>query len=456
MGLIKALKGAVKDTFAEQWKEFFYCGALPANVLITKGQKRTGSGSQAANTKGSDNVISNGSVIAVADGQCMIIVEQGKVVELCAEPGEFTYDSSTEPSILNGSLSESIPGVFKSIGKRFTFGGETGKDQRVYYFNTKEIMGNRFGTSNPIPFRVVDTNIGLDMDISIQCYGEYSYRITNPMLFYTNVTGNVDSVYKREQIDSQLKSEFIDALRPAFGKISAKGIRYTSLMAPETAEEFSLTINEVLSKKWSELRGIEVISFAFSNLAPSDEDQELIKDLQRTAVMGRADMAAGTLVMAQAEAMKSAAANQNAGPAMAFMGMNMAANAGGINAQSLFQMSAQQKQQEAAAQHAADPAPVSVSQQKQQDGWICSCGNSGNTGKYCTECAKPRPEQNGWSCSCGTVNKGRFCMECGKPKPAGVPQYKCDKCGWEPSDPSKPPKYCPECGDPFDDGDLSN
>ena len=210
-------------TLADQWKEFFYCEAIDKDTLVVKGQKRISG--RSSNTKGNDNIISNGSGIAVADGQCMIIVEQGKVVEVCAEPGEFTYDSSTEPSIFTGKLGQSLKETFKTIGKRFTYGGDTGKDQRVYYFNTKELIDNKFGTANPIPFRVVDRNIGLDIDVSVRCNGIYSYRIVNPLLFYTNVCGNVESAYSRSEIDNQLKTEFVSALQPAFAKISQRNPR---------------------------------------------------------------------------------------------------------------------------------------------------------------------------------------------------------------------------------------
>ena len=211
-------------------------------------------GGRSSNTKGNDNIISNGSGIAVADGQCMIIVEQGKIVEICAEPGEFTYDSSTEPSIFSGKLGDSIKESFKAVGKRFTYGGDTGKDQRVYYFNTKELIGNMFGTPNPVPFRVVDRNIGLDIDISVRCNGTYSYKISDPILFYTNVCGNVEREYAREEIDGQLKSEFLNALQPAFAKISDMGIRYSAL--PGHTMELSDAMNEVLTEKWGNLRGL--------------------------------------------------------------------------------------------------------------------------------------------------------------------------------------------------------
>ncbi|HZK57629.1 MAG TPA: SPFH domain-containing protein [Clostridia bacterium] len=461
MGLIKAGLGAVGGVLADQWKEYFYSEALPENVLVTKGQKRTGG--RSSNTKGSDNIISNGSVIAVADGQTMIIVEQGKIVEVCAEPGEFVYDTSTEPSIFTGDLGTGIKETFKNIGKRFTFGGEPPKDQRVYYFNKKELIGNKYGTPSPVPFRVVDKNIGLDIDIAIRCFGEYSYRIVDPILFYTNVSGNVESDYVRETIDGQLKSELLTALQPAFARISDMGIRYSSL--PGHTTELADALNEVLSGKWKDLRGLEIVSFGVSSVKASEEDEQMIKELQRNAAFRDPTMAAAHMVGAQAQAMQSAAANEGAGPVMGFMGMGMAQQAGGANAQSLYAMGQQPPPQSPQPQQPPQPPQPPQSPQSQQPpqspqqsgppGWSCKCGHTGNTGKFCNECGSPKPtEADGWTCSCGAVNKGKFCQECGKPKPAGEPQYKCDKCGWEPEDMSNPPKFCPECGDVFDDGDI--
>lgn len=436
MGLIKAGMGAIGGTLADQWKEFFYCDAIDKNVLVVKGQKRVTS--RTTNTKGNDNIISNGSGIAVADGQCMIIVEQGKIVEVCAEPGQFTYDTSTEPSLFSGSLGKSIIETFKTMGKRFAYGGDTGKDQRVYYFNTKEIIDNKFGTANPLPFRVVDSKIGLDIDVSIRCNGVYSYKIANPILFYTNVCGNVEQEYTRSEIDSQLKTEFISALQPAFAKLSALELRPNQV--PAHAEELSSFMNEVLNKKWGELRGLQVVSIAMNPITLPEEDAEMIKQAQRTAIMRDPGMAAATLVGAQAEAMKSAASNE-AGAMTGFLGMGMAMNAGGgMNAQNLYAMAQQQ-------QAPAAPAPAPAA-----GGWTCSCG-AVNTGKFCAECGAKKPD-DGWTCSCGTVNKGKFCVECGAKKPASEPLYRCAKCGWEPEDPKHPPKFCPECGDPFDDSDI--
>ena len=466
MGLIKAGVGALGGTLADQWKEFFYCDSIDKNTLVVKGQKRTGS--RSSNTKASDNIISNGSVIAVADGQCMIIVEQGKIVEVCAEPGEFRYDTSTEPSIFAGSLGDSIKKTFATIGKRFTFGGDTGKDQRVYYFNTKELIDNKFGTQNPIMFRVVDRNINLDIDVSLRCSGVYSYKITDPLLFYTNVCSNVTDSYDRSEIDTQLKTEFVSALAPAFGKLSDMQLRPNQIISHTT--ELEEAMNDVLTSKWSALRGLSIVSIALNPITLSDEDAELIKQAQRTAIMRDPTMAGATLVGAQADAMKAAAANQG-GAMNGFIGMGMAMNAGGaMNAQNLFAMGQQNPQPQQPAAPAAgtwkcacgadvsgnfcpncgakkpEPKPAG-------DSWTCKCGATA-IGKFCPECGSPKPAADGWTCACGAVNKGKFCVECGAKKPEGAPLYRCDKCGWEPADPHNPPKFCPQCGDPFDEKDA--
>ena len=403
MGLIKAAMGAVDGVLADQWKEFFYCDALDADTLVAKGMKRTSSRGRSSNTSGEDNIISNGSVISVNNGQCMIIVEQGKVVEICAEPGEYTYDKSTEPTVFEGDLGTSLMEVFKQMGKRFTFGGDTGKDQRVYYFNTKEIIGNKYGTPQPIPFRITDASLGLNAVVSIRCFGEYSYRLVNPILFYTNVCGNVEGTYSRSEIDSQLKTELLTALQPAFAQISSQGIRYDEL--PGHTMEIADALNSVLGRQWGERRGIEVVSFGVSSVTANPEDEKRLKDLQFSTPLTNPAMAAARIAGAQAQAMQDAARNEGGMGAMgAFMGMGMAQNAGGINAGQLFQMAGQQAQPQAA----PPPSPAA-------GGWTCSCGHAGNTGKFCAECGKPKPA-GPWTCSCGTQNEGKFCSNCGKPR----------------------------------------
>ena len=403
MGLIRAAKGAAGGVFGDQWKEYFYCESMSSDTLVSKARKKTSR--RSSNRHGSENVISNGSVIAVNDGQCMIIVEQGKVVDVCAEPGEYVYDSFTEPSLFCSDLEDGIVQVFDQIGKRFGFGGETPEDQRVYFINTKELTGNKYGTPGPVPFRVIDANLGLDIDISVRCFGEYSYRIANPILFYTNVCGNVESEFTREELDGQLRSELMTALQPAFARISAMGIRYSEL--PGHTMELSDALNQILSEKWEKLRGIRIVSLGVSSIKASEEDEAMLKELQKNAVFRNPAMAAAHMVGAQASAMQAAASNQNAGPAMAFAGMNMASNAGGVNPSELFVMARNDPSQRSAQQEVQSPV--------QQDSWVCSCGNV-NKGKFCSECGNPRPS-GPWVCSCGTANKGKFCSECGRPRP---------------------------------------
>ena len=430
MGLIQAAKETISKMLGDQWTEYYYCDSMPADVLVTKGAKRVSSGS--SNKKGADNIISNGSIIAVNEGQCMMIVDQGAIVEFSAQPGEFIWEASTEPSIFYGKLGENLKASWEVLKRRFRSGGDTAKDQRIYFFNLKEIMDNKYGTPTPVPFRVVDRNIGLDVDISIRCNGLYSYTICDPMLFYKNVCGNVERDYTRDQLDAQLKSEFLTALQPAFARISAQGIRYSAL--PGHTLELADAMNAALSAKWAEKRGIKVASVAVNSVSASAEDEAMIKELQKSAVFRNPNMAAAHLVQAQADAMKAAARNEG-GAMMGFMGMGMAQTAGGANTTNLFQMGQTQQ-----------PAAPAV------DGWTCTCGTV-NTGKFCTECGATKPN-DGWMCACGSVNKGKFCPECGAKKPAGALLYKCDKCGWEPEDPKNPPKFCPECGDRFDDRDV--
>lgn len=441
MGLLKAGAGALGGVLADQWREYFYCESMDADVLAVKGAKRI-SQKRSSNTKAEDNIITNGSIIAVNDGQCMMIVEQGKVVEFCAEPGEFVYDTSTEPSIFYGGLGEGIKKSFATMGKRFTFGGDTAKDQRVYYFNTKEILGNKFGTATPVPFRLVDRNIGLDMDITVRCHGEYSYKISDPVVFYTNVCGNVSEAYTRDNLDSQLKSEILAALQPAFSKISALGIRYSEL--PGHTPELSDAMNEVLNERWTARRGLAIVSAAIASVSTTEETENMLREVQRNAVFRNADMAAAHLVGAQAQAMQDAAKNEGGmGAIGGIFGMNAVQNAGG-QIDALYQQAERRKQNAAPAS-----APAA------EGGWTCSCGKSGNTGKFCTECGKEKPADKGtWTCSCGkSGNTGKFCSECGKQRPEEK-TYRCNKCGWTPEDPKNPPKFCPECGDPFNDEDA--
>lgn len=414
---------------ADQWRDYFYCDSLDGETLAVKGVKKRGY------VMGTDNLIANGSIVAVNDGQCMIIVDQGKIVELCAVPGEFVYDTSTEPSIYYGPLGAPLEEVLQKFSWRFAFGGVAPKDQRVYYINTKEITGNKYGTANPVPFRVVDHNIGLDVDITLRCYGEYSFKITSPILFYANVIGNIKHEFTREELQSQMRAELMTALQPAFAHISEMGIRYSAV--PGHTTELVQVLNQELSAKWKDLRGIEIVSVAINSIKASEEDEKMIKELQRNAVFRNSDMAAAHLVGSQAQAMQDAAKNTAAGATVAFAGVQAAAASGGASAEQLYKMAQQEK--------------------NAVTGWQCAkCGKRDNQGKFCSDCGVAMPPNEGWHCSCGGINKGSFCSQCGKSKPAQTPLYCCDKCGYEPADPANPPKFCPQCADPFTSADKQS
>ena len=404
MGLLLASMSAAGSVLADQWKEYFYCDALPADTICRKGVKRT---TGFSSNRGNDNIITDGSLIAVADGQCMIIVENGQVVDICAEPGEYKYDSKTEPSVFTGSLGDAVKNVFAQFGKRFQFGGQAAEDQRIYYFNTKELPGLKYGTASPVPFRIIDTRANIDIDISVKCFGEYSIKVSDPILFYTNVCGNVSGDYKVSQIENQMRSELLTALQPAFAKISASGVRYSEI--PGRTMELTDALNEALSKKWKELRGIEIVSFGMNSIKANEEDEERIKQLQTAATYTSTIHAAAGTTAAAIDAMRDAAKNEG-GAAIGFMNYNAAVNASGVNASALY---AQAAAEQAAAQ-AAQPAPAAPA----AGTWICpKCGTS-SSGNFCANCGTPKPQPAKWICpSCGNENEGNFCANCGTRKP---------------------------------------
>lgn len=462
MGLIKAAKDAMSTILADQWREYFYCDSLSNDVLMVKGQKRVTEGRN-SNTKGVDNIITNGSVIAVNEGQCMIIVDQGGIADVCAEAGEFVYDHSSEPTIFYGSLGESVKDSFKTLGRRFVFGGNTAKDQRVYFFNTKEIMNNLFGTPSPIPFRVLDRNTGYDFDTAVKVNGQYSFKIADPLLFYTNVCANVRDSYKKSELLTTLKSELLTALQPALAQISAQGVRPYEI--PGFSDDICKLLAEELTAQWTELRGIQMVKMTINSADMPAEDRARFQKWQDTAMLRNADMqnarkTEAFVSMIEKTNLSGGSDGQGGSPmdgAMNMMAMNMMGNMmqgnglGNMMGMSQQTSAQQMSQSQPSMQYGAQAKPLGASAPVL--GWICSCGHADNRGKFCMECGSPKPSEAGWTCSCGSVNQGKFCTECGSKKPEGAPLYKCDKCGWEPEDPAHPPKFCPECGDVFDDND---
>ena len=317
------------------------------------------------------------------------------------------------------------------MAKRFTYGGDTGKDQRVYYINTKELGEILYGTATPIPFRVVvSEERGYKLSVNLRCNGSFTCRICDPLLFYTNVCSNVSTQYDASEIAPRLKSELMNALQPALATLSANKVQYYEI--PAHTLEISEALNEQLSNVWRKKRGIEVFSFNINSLSIPEEQQKKITEWEENAMTTDPTTAAARLVGGQIDAMKTAAGN-TAGAMTGFMGMGMAAGANGMNAQNLFAMGQQQQAQQAAAQPAAPAAPA---------GWTCACGHAGNTGKFCAECGQPKPAPAGeWKCACGAVNTGKFCAECGQPKPASD-EWTC-ACGTV-----NKGKFCANCGTP--------
>ena len=423
MGLISAITGAAGGVLSDSWRDYFYQDSIDDSVLVIKGKKRVDQ--RGSNNKGTNNVITDGSIIDVADGQCMIVVENGAIKDVCAEPGKFVYSNTAEPTIFAGNLKTTIKRSWEQFKNRLTFGGGATGDTRIYYVNTKEIRGNKYGTAAPIPYRVVDTNIGLDMDTAIRCHGEYAFKVVDPVLLYKEVAGNVSDVFETVELEKQMRSDLLTALQPAIGRLSGIGSRYSDI--PNHTLELANELNSIMSSTWGERYGIEISSFAMSSITISKEDEDLIKQLQRTAVFQRTSMAAANLSAAQADAMRNAA--NNAGGAMlGFAGMNMANQMGGMNAGQLYQMAAQEQ----AAQQQFGGNPQMNGMQQMNNGMQQNAAPQGGT----------------WTCSHGHANNtGKFCAECGEPKPAAT--LRCSACGYTPNDPSNPPKFCPECGKPF-------
>lgn len=414
MGLIRGFLGGMSNAFKDQWKEFFYCDEMPENAIMVRGKVQN-----SKNNKGGDNVITNGSKIVVGDGQCAIIVEDGRIVEIAAEPGGYTFDTTQSPTVFEGGFFKGLAATFKKGMENFSYGGSQNNFQRVYYFNTRVVLGNKFGTPTPIPYRVVDRNIGLDIDTAVRCNGQFSYQLTDPLSFVQNVSGPIKDSFDSTALLGQIKSKFLMALNPAFAKLSEQGIRYSAL--PGHVDELAQAINE---KCMNDSLGIRIVEVLINSVTIPDEDADMIKQAQRAAINRDPSMAAATLVGAQANAMQSAASNPN-GAMMGFMGMNMAQQAGGMNAQNLFGMAQQQQMQ-----------------QQQAAGWTCECGAT-NTGKFCQNCGKPQPAPAGsWTCACGATNTGKFCQNCGKPQPAPAGNWTCS-CGT-----TNTGKFCQNCGKP--------
>lgn len=447
MGLIKMAVQAVSTNLKDQVVDYFRCDGMTQEHMSIPATKVV-RGSAVNNA--SDLVITNGSVFDVAVGQAAVLVENGKVHDFVIADteqttGQYRYDSTVEPSLLGGGFKDFIPSL-KNIGHRFTAGGQSTNTMRLVYINIKPLTDNPVGFGN-IPFRDGETRI----TVNAQGHGAFEFQIKNPIAFYENVIMDPDKAMTRTSEDgtkiiSMMKNEMKPKFHIALTQISSKMIPYDQIGA--YPDELAAEMNKQLEQQWLEKRGIVLTSLAIE-LNIDDESKEKISKFQEAAAAQNNGLLYAMDRMSINKARETAAGNE--GGAMAgFMGMGMA---GGAMSQPMTAPDGtpQQGGSMAAVQNAQTAAATAAP--KADDGWACECGNTGNKGKFCAECGKPKP-QDGWTCECGAVNKGKFCTECGKPKPQGALLYKCDKCGWEPEDPKKPPKFCPQCGDPFGDEDI--
>lgn len=380
MGLVSiaasSLRGALKDI----WRDYFYVDSIHDDILVIRANKRT-------NKKNSqdDNVISNGSIVAVNDGQCAIITANGAIQEICTEPGEFIYNQSTEPSILCDGF---IKDTLASFNKRFQFGGGLPQEYRVYYINTKEIFGMNFGTANPLLFRVVDKRAGIDIDIRLRMAGAFTIKIINPVKFYQNVSGNVVDCYKAETIMGQLRAELLSAMTSALAILSSNGIRYSDVMIH--VNELEVAARDVLHEIWQDDRGIQLENIVIASVSPVDEDLGLIQQLQRSATFTDSRLAHANMMSAQMDAIRSAA-NNSAGSLTGFMGMNMA-----MNSMPMFQPQVQPYQQPY--QHNynnpnmtnVDNPDTAVKEMVREE-WTCQCGRVLPVDfEFCPKCGRSR------------------------------------------------------------------
>ncbi|MGL4588701.1 MAG: SPFH domain-containing protein [Mycoplasmatales bacterium] len=414
MGLIKAAVSGIGSTLGDQWLEYYNCEAMDEKVVIKKAVKIVNGGS---NTDGSPDVISQGSIISVNEGQAMMIVQDGMILEFSAEPGVFEFDNEAEPSIFVGSFGEGIIQTFKTFARRFKFGGDAGRNTRIYYFNLKELFGNKFGTPTPIPY--ADP---VYQNINIRFNGTLSLKLADPILFYKSIAGNVSDEFEINELWSeQLFYEFNMNLNQGLAKIAAAGTKFNQIMA--STNELVNSLNEVLYSTWGQKRGLKIETIAIGSVTLDPADKEKVDKYDDMRLMADPMNAAGRMTSAAANAMENAAANEN-GAMMGFAGFNMAAGAATTNA-AQFQQMAQANQQE--------------KQNSVETGWTCTCGMI-NTGKFCTECGKQNEEA--WMCTCGTNNTGKFCTECGKQNENVINQWSCE-CGTQNTG-----KFCTECGQP--------
>lgn len=402
MGIIKAATSTIGGGLADQWLEVIEPDNMSDSTVMTKGVNVRRNDKRGANRKGTEDVITDGSVIHVYPNMMMLLVDGGRIIDYTAEEGYYTVKNELAPSMLNGSLKDAISETFD----RFKFGGVTPQKQQVFYINLQEIKGIRFGTSSPLNY----FDNFYNAELFLRAHGNYSLRITDPILFYTNAIPKNKSQVDINDINEQYLAEFLTALQTAINKMSADGERISYV--PSKSMELSKYMGTVLDDSWRELRGMEIVSVAVASISYTDDSVKLINMRNQGAMLGDPSIREGYVQGSVARGMESAGSNA-AGATTGFVGMGMGMNAGGGYLNQASQNNQQQMQQQASAQHNADH-------------WDCpQCGTS-NTGKFCSNCGTPKPTSDGPSL-----------------------KMKCSDCGEVIDLANGIPKFCPNCGKPF-------
>lgn len=452
MGLISLIANVAGSTFGsissqiqDQYLEFFTQDALGTDILVKKGVNKMEKG----RNKGNTDVISNGSIINVPEGCYCLLVNNGEIVDVVDAAGAYKWDTSTAPSILaNKNFGENVKQSIADIWNRMKMGGEIQQQQRVYFVNKTEMMNQNFGTPSPVPYADPEYR-----NIYIRLNGTFSFKVENPVTFFRNISGQVSDVYTVAEFmgtpaqPKQPRLEFLDNITETLNKCGGpypNGIMFSTL--PSKQGEFRRYMQECLDEEWLQGRGIVVDKVAIASVTPDDKSRERIEKVDESKLYG-ADGAAlnAAVALGQTEAMKAAGANAN-GAVNGFMGLGMMNGVGGASATAAALNNMQQVQPSQGG-FFAPQQPAAVAAAPVAAGWSCACGQSGNQGKFCSNCGKPQPAPvaAGWTCECGqTGNTGKFCGNCGKPQPAAAPAA-CPNCGYKPAD-GVMPKFCPECG----------
>lgn len=424
MGIIKATFSALGGNLADQWAEVIEPDNMSDTTVFCKGVKVRKNDKRSSNKKGTEDVISNGSVIHVYPGQFMMLVDGGKIVDFTAEAGYYKVDDSSAPSLFAGEFGKSFVDAFR----RIKFGGVPSYKQKVYYVNLQEIKGIRFGTRTPVNY----FDNFYNAELFLRAHGTYSIRVSDPVKFYTEVVPkNADRVEINE-INEQYLSEFLEGLQASINKMSADGIRisYVASKSPELSKYMA----DELDEGWKATRGFEIQSVGIASVSYDDESKELINMRNKGAMLGDAAIREGYVQGSIARGMEAAGSNA-AGSAQAFMGMGVGMGAAGGFMGSASATNREQMARDAEARERAER------EQAAANAWNCKCGTV-NSGKFCSECGAKKPEATGtWSCKCGALNSGKFCSECGTPRP--MAEWFCTECG---AKNDAQAKFCSECG----------